>query len=140
MISYIKFSTSLGCILFLFQPSYSFERKKFSTYLHPWNKFQRFLLYTNFYWGLYKNRNWKEYLPKPKAIISELRATLLHTRHSNTWTKLPKKNVQKQNKQNIYMSFKKVYNGPSINDFAHFLRFLTPPSPLSPILLYRLMD
>ena len=27
---------------------------------------------------------------------------------------------------------------PSINNVTHFLRFLTPPSPLSPILLHRL--
>ena len=30
--------------------------------------------------------------------------------------------------------------GPSINDINHFLRFLTPPSPLSSILLNRLME
>ena len=29
---------------------------------------------------------------------------------------------------------------PSINDVTHFLRFLTPPSPLSPILLKRLKE
>ena len=29
--------------------------------------------------------------------------------------------------------------GPSMNDVTHFLRFLNPPSPLSPILLNRLM-
>ena len=29
--------------------------------------------------------------------------------------------------------------GPSINDITHFLRFLTPPSPLSSISLKRLM-
>ena len=32
-----------------------------------------------------------------------------------------------------------VCKGPSINDVTHFLRFFTPRSPLSPILLNRLM-
>ena len=32
------------------------------------------------------------------------------------------------------------HKGPSINDLTHFLIFLTPPSPLSPVLLNRLME
>ena len=31
-----------------------------------------------------------------------------------------------------------IHLGPSINNVIHFLKFLTPPSPLSPILLNRL--
>ena len=33
-----------------------------------------------------------------------------------------------------------IHLGPSINNVIHFLRFLTPPFPLSPILLNRLME
>ena len=34
----------------------------------------------------------------------------------------------------------RIHLGPSINNVIHFLRFLTPPSPLSPILLNRPME
>ena len=32
------------------------------------------------------------------------------------------------------------HKGPSKNDLTHFLIFLTPPYPLSPVLLNRLME
>ena len=38
------------------------------------------------------------------------------------------------------MTHKFCLQGPSIHDVTHFLRFLTPPSPLSPILQKRLME
>ena len=37
-------------------------------------------------------------------------------------------------------AYLKVCTTPSINDVNHFLRFSTPPSPLLPILLIRLME
>ena len=43
--------------------------------------------------------------------------------------------ILKKTRQLLFMSL-----GPSINDVTNFLRFLTPPSPLSPILLIRLME
>ena len=40
----------------------------------------------------------------------------------------------------LFSTSEKLVNGPSINNVTHFLRFLTPSSPLSPILLNRLME
>ena len=41
--------------------------------------------------------------------------------------------------ENFYPSIKTI-RGSSINDVTHFLRFFTSPCPLSPILIYRLME
>ena len=40
----------------------------------------------------------------------------------------------------LFSTSEKLVNRPSINNVTHFLRFLTPSSPLSPILLNRLME
>ena len=50
----------------------------------------------------------------------------------------PKIIFGRENRKSAYNSY--IVNGLSINDVTHFLRFLTPPSPLSPILLNRLME